>query len=138
MQIVFWTNFSDEVNRNIAQSEIEGGVCLDDLPEGAVSEIETYIRMNVGARRQRVAWAVPHRKVRRSTSWLTVLVARRAVTTTQDVVCPWHLKLGRALRRQSVPAKARRLRRAKPCGWSFYIFTGRGLDVGHHAQHSVS
>jgi len=34
-------NFSDEVNRNIAQSEIEGGVCLDDLPEGAVLEVET-------------------------------------------------------------------------------------------------
>jgi hypothetical protein len=34
-------NFSDEVNRNIVQSEIEGGVCLDDLPEGAVLEVET-------------------------------------------------------------------------------------------------
>jgi hypothetical protein len=27
-------NLSDEVNRNIAQSEIEGGVQLDNLPEG--------------------------------------------------------------------------------------------------------
>jgi hypothetical protein len=34
-------NFSDEVNRNIEQSEIEGGVCLDDLPEGAVLEVAT-------------------------------------------------------------------------------------------------
>ncbi len=34
-------NFSDEVNRNIVQSEIEGGVCLDDLSEGAVLEVET-------------------------------------------------------------------------------------------------
>jgi hypothetical protein len=34
-------NFSDEVNRNIVQSEIEGGVCLDGLPEGAVLEVET-------------------------------------------------------------------------------------------------
>jgi hypothetical protein len=33
--------FSDEVNRNIAQSEIEGGVCLDQLSEGAVLEVET-------------------------------------------------------------------------------------------------
>ncbi len=33
--------FSDEVNRNIAQSEIEGGVYLDDLSEGAVLEVET-------------------------------------------------------------------------------------------------
>ena len=33
--------FSDEVNRNIAQSEIEGGVCLDALSEGAVLEVET-------------------------------------------------------------------------------------------------
>jgi len=34
-------NFSDEVNRNIVQSEIEGGVYLDDLPEGAVLKVET-------------------------------------------------------------------------------------------------
>jgi hypothetical protein len=34
-------NLSDEVNRNIVQSEIEGGVCLDELPEGAVLEVET-------------------------------------------------------------------------------------------------
>jgi hypothetical protein len=34
-------NFSDEVNGNIAQSEIEGGVCLDELSEGAVLEVET-------------------------------------------------------------------------------------------------
>ena len=33
--------FSDQVNRNIAQSEIEGGVCLDALSEGAVLEVET-------------------------------------------------------------------------------------------------
>ena len=34
-------NFSDEVNRNIVQSEIEGGVCLDDLSEGVLLEVET-------------------------------------------------------------------------------------------------
>ncbi|HEV2349497.1 MAG TPA: hypothetical protein VG028_06580 [Terriglobia bacterium] len=34
-------NFSDEVNRNIVQSEIEGGVCLDDLSEGVQLEVET-------------------------------------------------------------------------------------------------
>ena len=33
--------FSDEVNRNIAQSEIEGGVHLDELSEGAVLNVET-------------------------------------------------------------------------------------------------
>jgi hypothetical protein len=33
--------FSDEVNSNIAQSEIDGGVHLDDLSEGAVLEVET-------------------------------------------------------------------------------------------------
>jgi len=37
-------NFSDEVNRNIVQSEIEGGVWLDDLSEGAVLEVETQNR----------------------------------------------------------------------------------------------
>jgi hypothetical protein len=33
--------FSDEVNRNIVQSEIEGGVHLDVLGDGAVLEVET-------------------------------------------------------------------------------------------------
>jgi hypothetical protein len=32
---------SDEANRNIVQSEIEGGVRLDDLGQGAVLEVET-------------------------------------------------------------------------------------------------
>ncbi len=34
-------NLSDEVNRNIAQSEIEGGVSLNDLPPATVLEIQT-------------------------------------------------------------------------------------------------
>jgi hypothetical protein len=34
-------NLSDEINRNIVQSEIEGGVHLDDLPEGVVLGVET-------------------------------------------------------------------------------------------------
>ena len=34
-------NFSDEVNRNIIQSEIEGGVHLSDLPLGTVLEVQT-------------------------------------------------------------------------------------------------
>jgi hypothetical protein len=34
-------NLSEEVNRNIIQSEIEGGVYLDDLSEGAVLEVAT-------------------------------------------------------------------------------------------------
>jgi len=34
-------NFSDEVNRNVLQSEIEGGVFLKDLPPATVLEIET-------------------------------------------------------------------------------------------------
>ncbi len=37
-------SLADEVNRNIAQSEIEGGVCLDDLSEGAVLKVETQNR----------------------------------------------------------------------------------------------
>ena len=37
-------NLSDEVARNIVQSEIEGGVCLDDLGEGAELEVETQNR----------------------------------------------------------------------------------------------
>jgi hypothetical protein len=38
-------NLSDEINRNIVQSEIEGGVHLDDLGEGAVLEVETQNRL---------------------------------------------------------------------------------------------
>jgi len=34
-------NFSDDVNRNVAQSEIEGGVFLHDLPLATVLEIQT-------------------------------------------------------------------------------------------------
>jgi hypothetical protein len=34
-------NLSDEANRNIVQSEIEGGVFLDELSEGSVLEVET-------------------------------------------------------------------------------------------------
>ena len=34
-------NLGDEVNRNVAQSEIEGGVFLHDLPPSTVLEIET-------------------------------------------------------------------------------------------------
>ena len=48
-------NFSDEVNRNIVQSEIEGGVHLDDLSEGVVLEVETQNRwytIVIGARGQ--------------------------------------------------------------------------------------
>ena len=37
-------NFSDEVNRNIVQSEIEGGVYLDHLREGTVLEVQTQNR----------------------------------------------------------------------------------------------
>jgi hypothetical protein len=37
-------NFSDEVNRNIVQSEVEGGVYLSDLPPGAVLAIQTKNR----------------------------------------------------------------------------------------------
>ena len=45
-------NLSDEVNHNVVQSEIEGGVYLPDLPPGSSLEIETenhfYILVNRG------------------------------------------------------------------------------------------
>lgn len=37
-------NLSDEVNRNIVQSEIDGGVYLDELPNGAALEVKTQNR----------------------------------------------------------------------------------------------
>jgi hypothetical protein len=38
-------HLSDEINRNIIQSEIEGGVYLHKVPQGAVLEIETQNRV---------------------------------------------------------------------------------------------
>ena len=40
-------HLSDAINRNISQSEIEGGVSLYDLPEGATVEIETQNRVYI-------------------------------------------------------------------------------------------
>ena len=37
-------NLANEINRNIIQSEIEGGVYLDDLPAESTLEIETQNR----------------------------------------------------------------------------------------------
>lgn len=37
-------NLSDEINRNIAQSEIDGGVYLKNIPEGQKLDIETQNR----------------------------------------------------------------------------------------------
>jgi hypothetical protein len=55
-------NFSDEVNRNIVQSEIEGGVCLDDLSEGALLEVETQNRwytILIRSRGKELIWGHP-------------------------------------------------------------------------------
>jgi len=56
-------NFSDEVNRNIVQSEIEGGVCLDDLSEGVRLEVETqnhWYTILIGDRGKELIWGHPH------------------------------------------------------------------------------
>ena len=37
-------NLSDAINRNIVQSEIEGGVYLDELPQGAELDVQTQNR----------------------------------------------------------------------------------------------
>ena len=37
-------NLSDEVNHNIVQSEVEGGVHLDDLAQGSRLEVQTQHR----------------------------------------------------------------------------------------------
>lgn len=54
-------NLSDEINRGIVQSEIEGGVFLTDLPPGATLEVETenhkYNLVNAGGGR---AWISGH------------------------------------------------------------------------------
>jgi hypothetical protein len=55
-------NFSDEVNRNIVQSEIEGGVFLDDLSEGALLEVETQNRwytILIRGRGKELIWGHP-------------------------------------------------------------------------------
>jgi hypothetical protein len=55
-------NLSDEVNRNIAQSEIEGGVHLDNLSDGDVLVVETQNRwyaIMVGRRGKDLIWGHP-------------------------------------------------------------------------------
>jgi len=37
-------NLSDDINRNIVQSEVEGGVHLRDLPPGTILEVQTQNR----------------------------------------------------------------------------------------------
>ncbi len=45
VQLAAHPNFSDEVNRNMIQSEIEGGVHLRDLPPSSVLSIQTRNRV---------------------------------------------------------------------------------------------
>ena len=55
-------NLSDEVNHNITQSEIEGGVCLDNLSDGEVLDVETQNRwytIVVGRRGKDLTWGHP-------------------------------------------------------------------------------
>ena len=62
-------NLSDEVNRNILQSEIEGGVFLGDLPPSTVLQIHTqhhcYTMLLLGdddalsARQHGLGWEAP-------------------------------------------------------------------------------
>ena len=54
-------NFSDEVNRNIIQSEVEGGVFLRDLPLGAVLEVQTRNHVyRIVNERDGTAWISGH------------------------------------------------------------------------------
>ena len=55
-------NLSDEVNRNIVQSEIEGGVYLDELLEGSVLEVETqnhWYTIIIRSRGEELIWGHP-------------------------------------------------------------------------------
>lgn len=54
-------NFSDEINHNIIQSEIEGGVLLRDLPLGAVLEVQTQNHLyRIVNERDGTAWISGH------------------------------------------------------------------------------
>jgi len=52
-------HLDDEINRNICESEVEGGVLLDDLPVGTHLEVETkyhvYDIENLGSGKVRIA-----------------------------------------------------------------------------------
>ncbi|HVW87712.1 MAG TPA: hypothetical protein VHB50_23655 [Bryobacteraceae bacterium] len=52
-------SLSDEINRSIVQSEIEGGVYFPDLPEGSCLEIETqnhsYLVVSYGGNRAMIS-----------------------------------------------------------------------------------
>jgi hypothetical protein len=54
-------NLSDEINRNIIRSEIEGGVYLRDLPEASKLEVQTRNRHYIVVlRRDGSAWICGH------------------------------------------------------------------------------
>jgi hypothetical protein len=54
-------NLSDEINRNIIRSEIEGGVYLRDLPESSKLEVQTRNRHYIVVlRRDGSAWICGH------------------------------------------------------------------------------
>lgn len=54
-------NFSDEINRNIIQSEIEGGVDLRHLAPGTVLEVQTKNRVyRIVSERDGEAWISGH------------------------------------------------------------------------------
>ena len=55
-------NLGDEVNGNIIESEIEGGVYLDELAEGVVLEVETQnheYTIVTGGRGKELIWGHP-------------------------------------------------------------------------------
>jgi hypothetical protein len=54
-------HFSDEINCNIVQSEMEGGVHLRDLPPGTVLEVQTRNRVyTIVSERDGEAWISGH------------------------------------------------------------------------------
>jgi hypothetical protein len=54
-------NLSDEINRNMIQSEIEGGVHLQDLAPGTVLEVQTRNRTyRIVSERDGEAWISGH------------------------------------------------------------------------------
>jgi len=54
-------NLSDEINRNLIQSEIEGGVHLRNLPPGTVLEVQTRNRVyTIVSERDGEAWISGH------------------------------------------------------------------------------
>src|SRR4029077_3061520 len=88
-------NLSDEVNSNIVQYEIEGGMNLQNLRPGSALQIHTrHTSYNVLVLFGSLAFISGHRSIARVPSWLRSAAQHGAVPCSRSVLsveeCAWN------------------------------------------------